>query len=136
MAATLSLTATMRNGILDSGINTALGTGAKIKLYDGSEPANASAALGANTLLATLTLANTPFGAGASGTVTAAAITSDSSADNTGTATFARVTKSDDTVMIQGNVGTADATFVLNTTSVVAGAVVSCSAFTITLPAA
>ena len=137
MAATLSLTTTMRNGILDSGINTALGTGSILRIYDGVEPADASTALSGNTLLATLTLSNTPFGAAASGVVTAAAITSDSSADATGTATFARVLKSDaTTVMLQGNCGTSSATFVLNTTSVVAGAVVSCSAMTITLPAA
>lgn len=135
MAATLSLTTTMRSGLGDSGLNTALGTGCKLKIYDGTEPADASTALAGNTLLATLTLSNTPFGAGASGVFTAAAITSDSSADATGTATFGRVTKSDDTVMIQGNCAAASATFVLNTVSVVAGAVISCSSFTLTIPA-
>lgn len=135
MAATLSLTDTFRSAILDSGINTAIGSGGKLKIYAGSEPANAAASLGGATLLATLTLSNTPFGSASAGVVTAATITSDTSADADGTATFARVTKSDDTVCMQGNCGTSATTFVLNTTSVVTGATVSCSSFTVTLPA-
>lgn len=136
MAATLSLTTTMRSGIMDSGINTACGSSPILRIYAGSEPANASAALSSNDLLATLTLSATPFGNASSGVVTAASITSDSSADNTGTATFARLLKSDaTTVLMQGNCGTSDTTFVLNTTSIVTGATVSCSSFTVTLPA-
>jgi len=136
MAATLSLATAFRSGILDSGINTACGASPLLKIYAGAEPADANAALGGATLLATLTLSASPFGAAASGVVTAASITSDSSADDTGTATFGRLTTSGGTVLMQGNCGTSAATFALNTVAVVTAAVVSCSSFTITLPGA
>lgn len=135
MAATLSLTTTMRSGILDSGVNTALGTSPLLKVYSGTEPANASASLAGNTLLGTLTLSSSPFGAASSGVVTAATITQDSSADADGTATFCRLTKSDGTVMLQGNAGTSAATFVFTTVTITTGLAIPCSSFTVTLPA-
>lgn len=135
MAATLSLSTTMRSALLDSGLNTALGTSPLLKVYSGTEPANADTALSGNTLLGTLTLSSTPFGAASSGVATASSITQDSSADADGTATFCRVTKSDGTVMLQGNAGTSGATFVFATTTITTGLAIPCSSFTVTLPA-
>jgi hypothetical protein len=64
---------------------------------------------------------------------TANAITSDSSADNTGTATFFRVLESDlTTVVFQGSVGTSGAELNLSSVSVIAGGPVSVSALTYT----
>src|SRR3990167_9470244 len=62
-----------------------------IKIYTGTIPTDADTAIGAQVLLATLTFAATAFGAAANGVATAAAITSDSSADATGTAAWARI---------------------------------------------
>lgn len=121
-----------RNAELDA--LTALMASGKIKIYSGTEPATPETALSGNTLLATLTFGGTAFGGAASGVITANAITSDSSADATGTATFFRATKSDDTVMWQGTVGTSGADLNLATTSIVAGAVISISSLTVTLP--
>lgn len=129
----LSITTTVRDA--EANATSDLLDGGKMKIYSGTPPANASTALSGNTLLATLTLNATFSGASSSGTITANAITSDSSADATGTATFARLTKSDDTVLMQGTVGTSGTDFTINTTSVVAGATVSCSSLTYTRPA-
>ena len=115
------------------------GTAAVINIYDGSVPADADASIGASTLLAQLTMNATAFGAAADDTpgaiATAAAITDDSSANATGTATYFRVLTQDaGTVICQGTVGTSSADMILNTVSITAGSAVSISAFTILLP--
>lgn len=101
-----------------------------LRIYSGTRPANVAAAI-TGTILAELTLNATAFGAAAAGVSTANAITADSSANATGTATHYRVFKSDGTTALEdGDVGTAAANLVLNTTSIVAGANVSISAYT------
>lgn len=72
----------------------------KLRLYNGTQPVDANAALSGNTLLAELTFSATAFGAAASGTATANAITADSSADATGKPTFARIFESDGTTVV------------------------------------
>ena len=60
------------------------------------------------------------------------AITSDTSADATGTATWFRIVTSGGTFVVDGNVGTSGSDLNLNTTSIVAAATVAVSSFTIT----
>ena len=60
------------------------------------------------------------------------AITQDSSANATGTATWFRLTTSGGTAVVDGNVGTSGSDLNLTTTSIVATQPVSCSSFTIT----
>lgn len=107
---------------------------ATLRIYDGTPPATADTALSGNTLLAQLTMSDPAFGAASNGVATASAITSDSSADATGTASFFRILDSNAVVIIQGTVGTATADLVLNTTSIVAGATVSVTSLTYTQP--
>jgi len=107
----------------------------KLRLYTGTRPATPDTALSGNTLLAELTFNATAFGAASSGVATANAITSDSSADATGTATFSRWFESDGTtVVLDCEVGTSGANVNLNTTSIVTGATVSVSSCTYTQP--
>lgn len=115
------------------------GTAAVINIYSGTAPADADAALSGNTLLAQLTCSATAFSgysdANPGGRATFAAITADSSADATGTATFFRIlTANAGTVCCQGTVGTSAADLVLNTTSITSGSTVSITSATITLP--
>lgn len=106
-----------------------------IKIYTGTQPANANTAISDQTLLATLTFSATAFGAAdTSGVATANAITGDTSADATGTATWARIADGDGNTIFDCDVGTSGATINLNTTSIVQGAAVSISSFTITQP--
>lgn len=131
MASNLKYAVTLKNTRLDA-ITTAIGSSGKLRIYDGTQPTNPDTALSSNNLLADLALSST-FAAGASsGVLTASAITSDSSADNTGTATFASLLTSANVRKIDMSVGTSGTDMILNTTSIVAGAAVSCSSLTIT----
>jgi hypothetical protein len=104
-----------------------------LRIYDGTQPANADTAVGSQVLLAELRFANPAFGAASAGVATANAVTQDSSANNTGTASWFRALKSDgSTVMFDGSVGTSGCNLNLNTTSIVSGAPVSVTALTFT----
>ena len=106
-----------------------------IRIYDGTIPTNADTAIGAQVLLAELRFSATASGAAVAGVVTFSAITADTAANATGTASWFRALKADGTTVIfDGTVGTATSDIVLNTTSIVSGAEVSISAFTYTQP--
>lgn len=115
------------------------GTAAVINIYSGTVPTDADAALSGNTLLAQLVCNATAF-SGITDTnpgarATFAAITSDSSADASGTATFFRIlTQNAGTVCCQGTVGTSSADLILNTTAITAGSQVSINSATIDQP--
>ena len=129
----LSYRTTLRNTRLDSN-TTDVGTNAYLRIYSGTAPANVGAALSGNTLLAELRGNASAWAAAASsGVLTLNAITSDSSADATGTATFFRWFKSDGTTaVIQGTVNTSGGDLNLNSTSISSGVQVSVSSWTIT----
>ncbi len=119
----------------NEGLDTFIGNcnAGLLRLYTGTRPTDSDTALSGNTLLATLTLNATSFGAASAGVLTANAITSDSSADATGTATFARLWESDGTTPVMDlSLGTSGTEVIVTTTSIVATAVVSCSAMTVT----
>lgn len=128
----MSLAVARRNEMLDALTNNC--NSGKLRIYSGSVPATADAALSGNTLLAELTMNATAFGAASGGVLTANAITQDSSADATGTASFFRIYESDGTtVVLQGTVGTSGTDMIVATTSFVAAAIVTVSSLTITL---
>lgn len=133
MANNLNYPAALRNTRLDA-LTTRAGTSAKIRIYDGTQAADADTAIGAQTLLAELTGNASAFAAAASGGVlTLNAITADSSANATGTASWFRILDSaGTTVVCDGTVGTSGADLNLTTVSIVAGAAVSVTSFTIT----
>lgn len=115
------------------------GTAAVIEIYTGTQPTDADTAIGAQTLLATLTMNATAFGAVGDDTpgaiMTAAAITDDSSADATGTAAWFRMlTQTGGTTILDGSVGTSNADLVMNTVAITAGSTVSITAMTIRMP--
>lgn len=119
------------------------GAAGVIKIFNGSPPANCEAA-DTGTLLATLGLSATAFPASANNAsprgaiATANAISDDTSADATGTAGYFRAYSWDGAstyvCVVQGNCGTAGADMILNTTSIVQFATISCSSWTVTLP--
>lgn len=119
----------LRNAQADA-ITTAIGNAGLLRIYDGARPATGGTA---TTLLAELTLGSPPAGAAASGVWTANAITQDSSANATGTATWFRIVTSAAAFVMDGSVGTSGADLNLNTVSIVAAATVSVSAGTITV---
>jgi hypothetical protein len=105
-----------------------------IKIYDGTIPTNANTAIGSQVLLATLTFSDPAFGAASNGVATASAITSDSSADATGTASWARIADSNGNTVMDVTVGTSDEDIDFNTVSFVSGATIAISSLTYTQP--
>jgi len=104
-----------------------------LRIYDGTQAADADTAIGAQVLLAELRLNATAFGAAVNGVATANAITADSSANASGTATWFRVLKSDGTSsLFDGSVGTSGANLNLNSVAISSGAAVSISSLTYT----
>lgn len=123
----ITMTTAARNAAADGVVDLVdQGAGAgKLKIYT----------TGLGTLLATLTMSDPAFGAAATGVATANAITSDTSADATGTAAEFTMTDSDDVEIFRGSVGTSGADLNLNTVSITAGVEVSVTSFTYTQPA-
>lgn len=129
-----SFDTTLRNNRLDQ-ITSRVGGGALIRFYTGTRPANVATAVTTQTLLGTCT-GGTPFAGSASGgTLTANAITQDSAADATGTATWFRIFQSNGTTaVIDGDCGIAGsgAEAILNTISIVTGGPIQVTSLTFT----
>lgn len=125
----ISYDVNVRNAMLNA-ITTRAGANALLRIYDGTRPATGGTA---TTLLAELTCNATFAPAASAGVLTLNAITQDSSANATGTATWFRIVASDGTtIVLDGNVGTSGSDLNLTTTSIVATQPVSVSSFVIT----
>ena len=135
MASNIKIATTTRNAMLDA-ITSAVGASGLLKIYDGTQPATVATAIGAQVLLAQLALSATFAPAAASGVLTANAITQDSSADATGTASWYSLQTSGGTRIVEGSVGTSGADLNLNTVSIVAAGPVAVTSFTYTAPGA
>jgi hypothetical protein len=120
-----------RNAALDAAFDTVL-NGGSLRIYDGTQPTDADTALGAQVLLAQLTLNATAFAAASGGAKAANAITADASANATGTATWGSLVTSGGTRLMDFTVGTGTHDLVINSTAIQSGAEVSCSAFSVT----
>lgn len=120
-----------RNAALDAAFDSVLNSGF-LRIYDGTQPTDADTALGAQVLLAELTLNATAFAAASGGSKAANAITADSSANATGTATWGTLATSGSVRLFDFSVGTSGANLNLNSVAIQSGAQVSCSSFTIT----
>lgn len=130
----LSYTTTLRNNRMDEVttlIDADVGAGS-LRIYAGTPPASVNAALSGNTLLAQLPLTDPAAGAAASGLLTFSAITDDSSADATGTASFFRLLDNSGDAVVQGTAGTSGTDLILDTASITAGQTVSVTSATIT----
>lgn len=114
-------------------------TASVIDIRSGVQPADPDT-VASGTLLATLTFSATAFGAATDanpgGRITANAITSDSSADATGTAGYFRIraTGIGAADVADGEIGTAASDLNMNTVSITAGSTVSITSFTVTMP--
>jgi hypothetical protein len=99
--ATISMSTTLRTARAQAIITAAGATGAKVKLYNGTQPANAAASLSGNTLLATLTWAAAPIGTATSGTLDwdEASMSQSNGSHVAGTPTWLDITTSADVVV-------------------------------------
>lgn len=135
------LSAALKSAALDGtvGLGTAWdgGTG-RINVYTGSQPATADTAA-SGTLLGTLTLSSDVFAAASAGAAAINSVTSDTSADASGTAGYCRFYRTGDTA--PGSTGGAGdyrmdlligTDISMDNTSVVAGGTIALSGFTLT----
>lgn len=125
---TLGFSTALRNARADA-ITTAAGASAKIRIYSGTQPATGGTA---TTLLAELPCSATFAPAASGGVLTVNAITQDSSADATGTASWFRVLTSGNTAVIDGTVSTSGADLNLTSVSIVATEPVSITSMVLT----
>lgn len=106
-----------------------------LRIYDGSQPANADTAITSQVLLAELRFNATAAPAASNGVLTFNSFTPEDSALATGTATWFRALKSDGTtVIMDGDVGTSSASLILSSVSITSGTEVAVTAFTHTIP--
>jgi hypothetical protein len=104
-----------------------------IRVYSGLQPSTADEAVSSQVVLAELRFGNPAFGSASDGAAAANAITGDSSANATGTATWFRCFQSDGTTPVfDGSVGTSNSNLVLNSVEISAGAQVDVTSFTFT----
>lgn len=134
MASNVRFSTAALNAFLNT-LDTTIGSGGFLRFYDGTQPTNADTAIGAQVQLASLPLSSDVFGAAASRVVTANAITTDTSADATGTATWASFVKSDGTRVLDVSVGEAadSADITVDNKDFQAGADIAVTSFTLTL---
>jgi len=118
---------------LGSGVPQAI-----LVIYSGTPPALVDSALSGNTVLAQLNMSNPAFGAAVDinpgARATASAISDDTAADATGTATFFRIFDRDSVPRIQGTVGTSGTELVMNSVAIQVGAAVVITSLTVTMP--
>jgi hypothetical protein len=125
-------TTAVRNAQLDA-LNTQIGASARLRIYNGTRPANANTAITSQTMLVELTGNATAFAAAASGGVLTANAISNGTAAATGTASWFRLWQSNGTTAIMdGDVSTSGADVNLNNTSIATGQTVSVTSFTVT----
>lgn len=130
VASNLKYAVALKNARLNL-INTQIGSSGLLSIYSGTQPTNPDTALSGNTLLASLALSATFAPSASGGVLTANAITS-ATASATATATWATLTTSGGTRIVDMSVGTSGADLNLSTTSIVSGATVAVSSLTIT----
>lgn len=118
-----------RSAVADA--EAALLNGGTIEIRTGTQPTNVDDAAG-GTLLGTLGFSNPAFGAASSGVATADTITSDTSADASGTAGHARLLKSGGAIHSDATCGQGSGDFDFDNNVIVAGGTIAVSSMTLT----
>lgn len=104
------------------------------QIRTGAQPTNVNDAA-SGTLLGTLTFGATAFGAtNSSGVATANSITSDTSADNSGTVGHARFLSSGAAIVADCTCATGSGDISFDNGTIVAGGTIACSSMTLTTP--
>jgi hypothetical protein len=113
----------------NEGLITYAGSNTLFNIYSGTQPANANTAITTQVLLVSMPIAGV-FGTDVDGTLTLSAVTP-TDATGTGAATFFRIFKADNSVIMDGSVGVSGADLILNSVDIVSGLNVDITAGTI-----
>lgn len=129
----MKISTAARNAMVDA-FTALVDAGSNVYIRTGSAPANPVDS-DTGTLLATLAMASTAFGAASSGVATAGAITDETSAPNSGAMGHYRIKNAGAAVVCQGDVGLSGADINFDSVTVTAGGVVAIDSLTVTQPA-
>lgn len=113
----------------NEGLITYAGTGSQFNLYSGTQPANANTAITTQVLLVSMPIAGV-FGTDVNGTLTLGSV-APANAIASGTASFFRIFKSNNSVIMDGSVGLVSADLILNNVNIAASQSVDITAGTI-----
>ena len=113
----------------NEGLITYAGSNSQFNLYSGTQPANANTAITTQVLLVSMPIAGV-FGTDTNGTLTLGAVTP-ANASGTGAASFFRIFKADNSVIMDGSVGLSGADLILNSVDIASGQSVDITAGTI-----
>lgn len=105
-----------------------------LQVRTGAQPTNVDDAA-QGTLLGTLTFGATAFGSAATGVATANAVTSDTSADASGTAGHFRLLRGNGNIHSDGTCGQGSGDLNFDNNVIVAGGVIAITSGTVTVPA-
>lgn len=115
-------------------LDAALSGAVELILYSGTAPADADTALSGNSEVATCVISNVAGAVDNTGSAQATLTVSSDTNTTGGTATFFRIENSSNVVLLQGTVGTSGENLNLNDVAIPAGATLSVSSFTISMP--
>lgn len=125
---------TVRNAVNDAW-ETSIGTSARVRIYDGSVPADESTALGGQTMLVEFSLASDWAGASSGGVKSLTGTPLSQAAAAAGTAAFYRIYDSAGTTCHeQGTVGTSGTDMIIDNTSIANGQTVRITSWSKTAP--
>lgn len=124
--------ATATRNLAANAIADALNSGT-IQFRTGPQPTNVGDAA-SGTLLGTVSFGATAFGSPSTGVKTANSITSDTSADNSGTVQHARLLDSGAAIHSDADCAQGSGSFNFDNSVIVAGGVIAVSSLTITVP--
>lgn len=131
MASNLKYAVLLKNARLNQ-IASQIGASGFLRIYSGTQPANPDTALSGNTMLANMPCSATFAPNASGGVLTANTISTETAADNSGTATWASLVTAGGTRIVDMSAGVSGTDLILNTAAISAGAAVSCSSLTIT----
>lgn len=104
-----------------------------IAIRTGAQPTNVGDS-DTGTLLGTLTFSTTAFGASSTGVATAAAITSDTNADASGTSGHFRIKDGSGNIHSDGTCGQGTGDLSFDNSVIVSGGTIAISSFSVTVP--
>lgn len=113
----------------NEGLITYAGSNSQFNLYSGTQPANANTAITTQVLLVSMPIAGV-FGTDTNGTLTLGTVTP-TNASGSGIASFFRIFKADNSVIMDGSVGLSGADLILNSVDIASGQSVDITAGTI-----
>jgi hypothetical protein len=125
----MTLNNALRNAFADV-LNSSFGGGV-LEIYTGASPGAGNTATG--TLLASITLPATPF-SNSNGVATKSGTWQDASANAAGTAGYARIRNSGDTLRMDISIGEGSGELSLDNTDIASGQVVTVTGGSITFP--